>query len=180
MLSTPLNLGNVEASGFYDYLYAFFRRDFVQQRTLLNNSIYIDPRSRNLEDGKEKDFWHLTTRTNKYFVKQGNKHVAVEERLPDYARSERIEWVRQIITNHAHARVKLFYHRESNQKRDIRLYLWAFENDFVVILQKLGRSTSFLVTSFYIDQPDKRTDYEKRYRNYVAGANSVLTGCEWF
>lgn len=180
MLTPTLNLATVDATGVYDYLYGFFQRDFVRQRTMLNGTIYIDPRSRTLEDGKEKDFWHLTTRTNKYFVKQGNRHVPVEERLLDYARAERIEWVRQIITNHVHAKIKIFYHQESNPRRDIRLYLWAFEDDFVVILQKLGRSTSFLVTSFYIDQPDKRTDYDKRYRNYVTGANSVVTGCEWF
>lgn len=180
MLSPPLNLGAVDATTFYDYLYGFFHRDFVSQRTMLNGTIYIDPRSRNLEDGKEKDFWHLTSRKIKHTVKRGNQYITVEERLPEYARSERIEWVRQIITNHTHAKIKIFYHQESNSRRDIRLYLWAFEDDFVVILQKLGRSTSFLVTSFYIDQPGKRTDYEKYHRDYVTGANSAVTGCEWF
>lgn len=178
MLSTPLNL--IFDDGIYDFLYGFFHRDFVQQRTLLNGAIYINPRSERLEDGKERDFWHLTTRTKDFLVKEGNRVIPKVERLLDPDRARRIEWVKQIITNHAHARIKLFYHRESNQKRDIRLYLWAFHDDFVVILQKLGRSSSFLVTSFYIDQDAKRKDYEKRYQSYVAGSNVALSGCEWF
>lgn len=180
MLSTPLNLGVVEAGEIYDFLYGFFRRDFVQQRTMLNGTIYINPRSDRLEDGKERDFWHLTSREKKFQVKEGNRYVTKKERLIDYARSERIEWVRQIIANHGHDRIKLFYYQESNADRDIRLYLWAFRDDFVVILQKLGRSTSFLVTSFYIDHAGKRADYENRYLRYSRGGNSELNGCEWF
>lgn len=178
MLRAPLTL--VLDSGVYDFLYRFFHRDFVQQRTLLNGTIYINPRSDRLEDGKEKDFWHLTTRNKEFFAKQGNRTVPVVERLLDSARAERIEWVKQIITNHTHARIKLFYHQESNQRRDIRLYLWAFQDDFVVILQKLGRSSSYLVTSFYIDHDGKRKDYENRYLSYRSGANDGLNGCEWF
>ncbi len=80
-----------------------------------------------------------------------------------------------------HFRVEsaMFYHRENNKKRNIRLYLWAYEEDFVVILQKLGRSDAFLVTSFYINHSGKRRDYEKRYQNYING-NNELEGVEWF
>ncbi len=177
MLSTPLNLGVVEAGEIYNYLYGFFRRDFVQHQTMLNGIIHISPRSHLLEDGKERDFWHLTSRDRSFQVKEGNRYVTKKERLIDYARSERIEWVRQIIANHGHARIKLFYYQESNADRDIRLYLWAFQDDFVVILQKLGRSRSFLVTSFYIDHAAKRKDYENRYQCYL---RSGLSGCEWF
>ena len=177
MLSAPLNLGVVDASKIYNFLYSFFHRDFVQQRTLLNGTIYINPRSHMLDDGKERDFWHLTSREIKFQVKEGNRYVIKKDRLIDYARSERIEWVRQIITNSGHLGIKLFYFQESNSDRDIRLYLWAFRDDFVVILQKLGRSTSFLVTSFYIDHDAKRKDYEKRYQYYTSGN---MNGCEWF
>lgn len=180
MLSSPLNLGVIDAGKIYDFLYGFFRRDFVQQRTMLNGAIHVSPRSHLLEDGKEKDFWHLTSRDKTYHVKEGNRYITKKERLIDYARAERIEWVRQIISNHGHHRIKLFYHQESNADRDIRLYLWAFQDDFVVILQKLGRSTSFLVTSFYIDHDGKRRDYENRYLSYSSGGNGGLNGCEWF
>jgi len=64
--------------------------------------------------------------------------------------------------------------------RDVRLYLWAYQDDFVVILQKIGRNGAFLVTSFYIDQAHKRQDYHKRHRDYVSHADEGLVGCEWF
>lgn len=46
------------------------------------------------------------------------------------------------------------------------MYLWAYDHDFVVILQKLGKSESFLVTSFYITHEGKRVDYDKLYDEY--------------
>jgi hypothetical protein len=181
MLSEPLQLGKVDATKIIDFLYAFFHRDFVANKTYLNKSIYINPRSDRLDQDKELDFWHLTTRENKRQVREGNRWVSISEgRFPDYARSERIEWVKQILVNHDHSSIKLFYHQESNAKRDVRLYLWAYESDFVVILQKLGRSSSFLVTSFYLDHEVKRSDYERRYCSYVNKKNQELVGCEWF
>ncbi|POZ53048.1 RlfB protein [Methylovulum psychrotolerans] len=180
MLTPPLSLGTVEAGRLFDFLYGYFHRDFVAQKTHLNQSIYVDPRSWRLDEGKEAAFWHLTTREQTRQVRQGNRYVPVRERLPDYARSERIEWVKQIIDNHNHASIKLFYYRENNSNRDVRLYLWAYQDDFVVILQKIGRNGAFLVTSFYIDQAHKRQDYHKRHQDYVSHADEALVGCEWF
>lgn len=181
MLSKPLQLSKVDATKLIDYLYAIFHRDFVANKTYLNKSVYINPRSDRLDDGKEQVFWHLTTRENKREVRQGNRWVRISEgRLPDYARSERIEWVKQILENHDHVSIKLFYHQESNSKRDIRLYLWAYQYDFVVILQKLGRSSSFLVTSFHLDDEGKRRDYERRFCRYKNKEIRELDGCEWF
>lgn len=180
MLSTPLHLSKIEASQIIDYLYGFFHRDFVANRTFVANTIYINPRSDWKEDGKEMDFWHLTTRENKYKERQGNRWVTVNTgRYPDFGRACSIEWVKQILINHDNANVKMFYHRETNKKRNIRLYLWAYSDDFVVILQKLGRSSSFLVTSFYVDQSYKKNDYEGRFQNYVSG-DPDLNNCEWF
>ncbi|WP_411727784.1 hypothetical protein [Methyloglobulus sp.] len=181
MLSEPLQLGKVDASKIIDFLYTFFHRDFVANKTYLSQTVYINPRSDRLDDGKELVFWHLTTRENKRQVRQGNRWVWISEgRCTDYARSERIEWVKQVLVNHDHPSIRLFYHRENNAKRNIRLYLWAHEHDFVVILQKLGRSSSFLVTSFYLSDKGKCTDYERRYCLYKDKQIKELDGCEWF
>lgn len=51
---------------------------------------------------------------------------------------------------------------------------------FVVILQKLGKSSTYLVTSFYIDQKYKRETYEKRFENYINKKDPNLQGVEWF
>lgn len=180
MLSAPLNLGRVEAGALFDFLYGLFLRDFVTNATRLNGQIHIDPRTDRKDDGREATFWHLTTRDQTRQVKEGNRYITVKDRLPDFRRAERIEWVRQIIVNHADSAIRCFYHQENNAKRDIRLYLWAHAHDFVVILQKLGRSRAFLVTSFYIDHQGKRDDYAKRYQRYIGGQAHELQGCEWF
>ena len=54
MLPEPLQLGKVDATQLFDYLYDFFYRDFVQNKTYLNKVIYIDPKSRFKNDGKEE------------------------------------------------------------------------------------------------------------------------------
>ena len=180
MLSAPLKLGEVDATHLFDFLYNFFHRDFVAGKTYLNGSIWINPRSHRLDDGKELDFWHLTTREQTKQIKQGNQYVLKKERLLDYRRSERIEWVKKIITQHTNSVVRCFYHKETNAKRDIRLYLWAYQHDFVVILQRMGKSNAFLVTSFYIDHADKRRDFQLRYQRYHEGKVAELQGCEWF
>ena len=161
-------------------MYDIFHRDFVSNSTYLAGKIYINPRSHNKDEGKERDFWHLTTREEKEKVFINRKPVwKVIGRYPDFRRSERLEWVKQILTNHTHQSIKMFYHKETNKKRDIRLYLWAYDSDFVVILQKLGKSSSFLVTSFYVDNEGKVEEYEKRYQNYCKG-DKELANCEWF
>jgi len=180
MLPQIIALGSIEAGQLFDYLYECFSRDFIRTSTYLNGTIWINPRSDRKEDGKESTFWHLTSREQERRVKRGNQWVIEKERLPDYRRMERIEWVRQIIVNHSNPAIKLFYHKETNKKQDIRLYLWAHAHDFVVILQKLGRSSSFLVTSFYIDHQGKRKDYERRHTAYLNKSLPELAGCEWF
>lgn len=175
-----LNLGKVEATAIIDFLYSIFHRDFVAQRTNLAGSIWIDPESHRLDDGKEQSFWHLTTRSNEVPSRVNGRTVMVKERLTDYRRCERLEWVKLIVDNHTSSNVHCFYHRESNVKKSIRLYLWAHQHDFVVILQKLGKSRSVLVTSFYVDHQGKREEYARRHKRYNSGNDPELAGCEWF
>lgn len=119
--------------------YECFREDFVLTPLYLADCIYINPQSHKKLQGKEKIFWHITTKENK----------TNQKREFDKQRACRIGWIKKIILNYNHKEIKLFYHRE---KRTIRLYLWLYNFDFIVILQKLGNKDSFLVTSFYIDK----------------------------
>lgn len=180
MLSEPIDLSTVDATQIINHLYEFFHRDFISTDTYLAGEIYINPQCDRKTDGKEDTFWHLTTRKEKEFEwVNGRRQVRVLERYPDFRRASRLEWVRQIITNHQDASIKLFYHQETNSKKNIRLYLWAEDEDFVVILQKLGKSSSFLVTSFYVDHQRKKDDYQKRYNNYITNENG-LRDYSWF
>lgn len=180
MLSEALDLGKINATDIFDTLYQIFYRDFVANRTYLAGKIYINPRSHRKEDGKEQDFWHLTTRENSEKEWVNGKLVWRKgERYLDFPRASRLEWVKQILINHEHESLKCFYHRETNAKRNIRFYLWAYQHDFVVILQKLGRTDAYLVTSFYITHDGKRHDFQARYEKYINN-DSGLAGCEWF
>ncbi len=180
MLSKTLDLEKIEASKIFDYLYDIFYNDFIKSKTYLNNTIYINPQTYKKDEGKELCFWHLTTREQIYIKKEGSRIIKIKERLPDFERASRIHWIKPIIENCFHTEIKLFYKKETRGKKPIRLYLWAYNKDFVVILQKLGKSSSFLVTSFYITHRRKREDFQKYYEVYVKKLNPLLKGCEWF
>jgi hypothetical protein len=181
MFSYIIGVEEIEASEIFDYLYeSYFVEDFITRKTYLNSNIYINPQSHKREDEKELAFWHLTTREIEYTKKEGNKFVKYKERVLDINRADRLEWVKKIIENHSLPEIKCFYKKETKAKKPIRLYLWLYEKDFVVILQKLGASSSFLVTSFYIDHEDKKDDYQAYYENYINRMDAELAGCEWF
>lgn len=163
---------------FSNFCTVFFHRDFIASKAYLHKDIHIDPQEHKQEDGKPATFWHITTKETSYTKKVGkNRFEKVTERLYNSSRSERIEWVRKIIENHDHDSIRMFYSQDSEKHAPVRLFLWAYEKDFVVILQKLGKSSSFLVTSFYIDYPDKRKEFEQKFRRYE---NGHLQGEAWF
>jgi hypothetical protein len=181
MFSYVIGVEEIEASKIFDYLYKeYFCVDFIDTKTYLNGSIYINPECNKKDDGKELSFWHLTTREKTYTKKVGNQYIKYKDRLIDYDRADRLEWVKKIIENHSDSKIKSFYKKETKHGNPIRLYLWAYDEDFVVILQKLGKSSSFLVTSFYITHADKRRDYQNYYERYYGGSDESLKGCEWF
>ncbi len=149
-----------------NFLYKIFKNDFVDNNVYLNNTIHIDPRSSEKKENKEKIFWHIITKKYK------------GKRCFDCQRACRIKWVKQIILNFRDPKIKSFYYFEYTKK--IRLYLWAYEYNFVVILQKLGSCNSYLVTSFYIDNENKIEKLEKKYKGYNNKIDVKLNKCEWF
>jgi len=167
MFAQILNLSKFSSNDkLYDFLYDIFKNDFIVNKCYLAQKIYIDPISNDKNNGKEKVFWHIITR------KQKGKRVL------DNQRACRIKWVRKIIDNYCDNRIKMFYYFEDSKK--IRLYLWVYSYDFVVILQRLGKSSSYLVTSFYIDNQKKRDKFQKKYEDYINKADKRLNSCEWF
>lgn len=149
-----------------EFLYEVFKNDFIINKCYLADKILIDPKSDQLHDGKEEIFWHVVTRKDR-----GRRKL-------DKHRACRIKWIKPIILNHTHEKIKMFYYFEDTGK--VRLYLWAYEVDFVVILQKLGVKSSYLVTSFYIDNQKKRDVFQRKYTDYIEKKDTRLDGCEWF
>jgi len=181
IFKAPINLDKIEATKIFNVLYEIFHNDFIKTKVYLDNSIYINPQSNKKENGKELSFWHLTTRKQTYFKKENGKNKKIQERLLDYNRASRIHWIKPIIKNCVSStNIKLFYKKETTGKKPIRLYLWAYKEDFVVILQKLGKSSSFLVTSFYITEQYKRNSFEKYFEDYTNNRNPNFIRYEWF
>jgi len=169
MFSDVVNLDNKNNDEIIELLYEIFRNDFILNRTYLAQRVYIDPMSDDIEASinKEKIFWHVISR--KY---RGT-------RIVDKPRACRINWIKPMILNYNHVKIKFFYHYEDNNK--IRLYLWAYDNDFAVILQKIGiTNSSYVVTSFYIDNQNKRDAFERKFINYQNNTDIRLGNCEWF
>lgn len=178
MLSEIINIDNIEATEIFEVLYDYFCQDFIDNKTFLNKNIYINPKSYQKEDGKELVFWHLTSKKTSYTKKVGRRYVKCIERLTDYRRCERLPWIRKIIENHSSNSIKSFYYMEKTKR--VRLYLWAYENDFLVILEKIGQNSSYLVTSFYIDKSYNKKRYNVRYSDYMNKKDVNLLNCEWF
>lgn len=180
MFSAIIDIDEIETTQLFDALYRYFHEDFVAQKTYLNSEIYIDPKSHQKDEEKELVFWHLTTKETKINKKIGKRWVTEIERVFDGRRAERLSWIKKIIENHSETDIKMFYHKETNEKQNIRLYLWLEDYDFVVILQKIGKNSSYLVTSFYIDRDGKRNEYKRRYEVYNKKSDENLKDCEWF
>lgn len=180
MLPPVLDLSAHSEPDVFDVLYPYFCRDFIDQDTKIDGTIYVDPKCQGVSNGKENIFWHITTREQKKKVVRDKRLVEIKTRPFDPDRACRIRWIRPMLQNHGHVDIKLFYRKETRGKKPIRLYFWAHRHDFVVIVQKLGKSTSYLVTSFYITENYKRASYQKWYDNYRKGTDPALKGGEWF
>jgi len=152
----------------YDILYEIFVKEILNvskdNRLLyLDNPVWIFP---DLEEGKEKIFWHLTSRTVSVVRRNKRKFNNPDdnERYPDMRRCERLLWVRAIIDNASSDDVLNWDIEEDDC---IKTYLWLRKHDFVVILKKYPNNKRRIVTSFHVDNEVKRRDFEKKYGNRI-------------
>ena len=154
----------------YNDLYEYFCKKIKDARLKLNwRSVWIFP---DKEDGKEKIFWHLTSRKSKpkKIPRRKQKFFNIEdqdepERLPDLRRSERISWIPEIIRNVSSSEILNWDYLEGDGS--IKTYLWLKKEDFVVILKKYQDKTYRLITSFFIDNEYMRKDFERKYKNRI-------------
>lgn len=139
--------------GTFDLLYQEFVTGLKNEPPYLEGSpVWCFPE---MEDGKEKIFWHLTHREDE----------ATTDRLPDLRRCERIRWVRWLIENCRDDKVLFWDYKESNGQ--IHTYLWLKEEKFVVILKKYPNNSRRLVTSYYVDKPKKEQTFMSKYKRKI-------------
>jgi hypothetical protein len=153
----------------YEMLYAIFHRDFVISRPqYAARDVWYFP---NHEDGKETIFWHLTSRDEKSkpvprrmrgVVGAANNAAG---RYPDLRRSERLPWVRSLIANSIEPEVLTWDYLEGDGS--IRTYIWLKNFDFVVIMKKYPKGGHRLITSFYVDEDYKRSDFAQKYAHKI-------------
>lgn len=133
----------------FDALYHLFERDFkVSQPMYDGQTVWFFPE---MEDGKEKIFWHLTSRDDK----------DAGDRLPDLRRSERLPWVRPMLDHPEKAEILAWDHEEGDGT--VKTYIWLENYDFIVIMKKYPDGRRRLITSFWVEYGNTRRKLRKKY-----------------
>ncbi len=155
----------------YEMLYQIFCQDIRDyDLQYMGNDIWTFP---DTEDGKEVIFWHLTTRKERLqkVPRRKRKFYSEEltdvepDRLPDLRRCERLPWVKTLVEHSTESEVLAWDYEEGD--RTIKTYIWIKEDNFVVIMKKFPNGKRRLITSFYVDMPYKRKDFERKYANRI-------------
>ncbi len=153
----------------YEKLYEYFKDDFITNETHLNSKYKIDIDTMSVRNRKPKIFWHVITREEEIRVRRGRTWQIKKIRKFDKNRAKRIRWIKHLILNFndtANNILSFFYTKTKGVNRGkLRLYIWAKEHDYIVIIEKLNSNSSFLVTAFFIDEHYKKSTYQQRYEN---------------
>lgn len=152
-----------------DILYRYFEDDFITDTTTLNNQYDIEIDTLSTKKNKPKIFWHVITRDKEVRVRRGRTRQIKKIRKFDENRAKRIRWIKYLIVNFdkVDRNILSFFYEETEGKNrgKLRLYIWAKDHDYVVIIEKLNSNSSFLVTAFYIDEKYNKKTYQDRYEN---------------
>ncbi|MFH1076757.1 MAG: hypothetical protein V1753_07980 [Pseudomonadota bacterium] len=138
----------------FDDLYTLFKRDFVENKPRYRSiSVWFFP---DMEDGKERIFWHLTHREDK---ERG-------ERLSDFRRSERLPWARPMLENPDEPEVLDWDYEEGNGS--IKTYVWLKDFDYLVLLKKYPDGGRRIVTAYWIEYGHEKRKLLKKYQRRIA------------
>jgi hypothetical protein len=142
-------------------LYSVFEEDFKNGKPTFDGlPVWWDRRCR-ADDLHEEGFWHLIT-------KDDDRKTG--DRIPDFPRAQRLKWCRAVIDNCSAPDVIVFDYAERRGR--VRTYLWLYQCDYVVILEKVvrrGKPLAFmLLTAFPLDGKSRRRAMQKKYENRVS------------
>ena len=133
----------------YDDLYRLFQRDFVASKPIYEtHTVWFYSE---MEEGKERIFWHLTSRNDD----------ETGERLPDPRRSERLPWVRPMLAQPQHSEVLAWDYEEGDGA--VHTYVWLKNDDFVVIMKKYPDGRRRLITSFWVEYVNTKRRLRGKY-----------------
>ncbi|ERM83026.1 hypothetical protein P872_06010 [Rhodonellum psychrophilum GCM71 = DSM 17998] len=126
-------------------IYGIFLRDFDQKPLIIKGKQLTFNRNRSnhpLCKGKFQCFEHIITRESKI---AGRRNF-------DRERSNKLHWIRPILSNVTDSRIKCF--EKINDKRENQHFYWYEEKSFIVILREIN-SNLMLITSFSVDKYEK-------------------------
>lgn len=133
----------------YNELYLLFKMDFINSKPIYRGQVvwcFLDK-----DDGKEKIFWHLTSREDE----------KTKERLPDFRRSERLPWVHPTIDQSERSEILAWDYKEGDGTT--RTYVWLENDDFVVIMKKYPDGRRRLITSFWVEYENTKRKLRLKY-----------------
>jgi len=138
----------------YEFLYEHvFKRDFIDSKPqYFKRTVWFFPE---VEDGKEKLFWHLTSRKN---PEDGIRY-------PDLRRCERLSWTRPMIDRCPDVVMLNWDHEEGDGV--IKTYVWLTGHDFVVIMKRYKDKSRRLITSYYLDNAHQRRKMTRKYERRI-------------
>lgn len=160
-LPNKLSIAGMSLKQSYADLHEIFLRDLSDLSGIIvdGKSVCIDMVKDKVYTDYERGFLHFVTRENG------------DQRIIDFARAERLNWILPILTHYLEPEVAAFWH---TGPKDDALYLWLQNFDFLVILknQKSAkyRNSRIMVTSYHVD-PGYRKTLERR----LANASRVLS-----
>jgi hypothetical protein len=135
--------------GTFDALYEVFERDFKHSQAGYDGlAVWF---FRDMEDGREVIFWHLTSRKDK----------DSGDRLPDLRRCERLCWGRPMLDHAKEPEILAWDYEEDDG--DTNTYVWLKDHDFLVLMKKMKDGTRRLLTSFWVEYDNYRRKLMKKY-----------------
>ena len=162
---SPFMLYEDVKGGWIEYqekLYTVFCRD-LKNAGLEFHGKAVKIRYQPIEFGKEEAFFHITCQD---YDKNG-------ERVPDFRRCERIEWVRQFIEA-AESEAQVEFQNETYDlkiwteqvKNDHRFHILCEELRFLVVVAERDKYC-LLITAFYFEHDHTLRKKLKKYNFYV-------------
>lgn len=138
---------------YIEAVYSYFKKDFIDSRPRFMDT-RVGLKRHPLYQDKECTFWHITS------------EGAIEsERTPDMRRCERIRWPKPIIEHFECQRIRWWRNR---RKRETRIVLWFYEEDYVVVLAE-RKDFLLLWTAYLISESHRKNKLLKEYLNSQKG-----------
>lgn len=138
----------------FEELYALFRLNFIENRPQYRHfSIWF---FQDIDDGKEKIFWHLTHREDEM----------AGIRLPDFRRSERMPWVRPMLEHPDDPEIMDWDYEEGDGS--VKTYVWLKDFDYLIILKKYPDDGRRIITAYWVEYGNAKRKLMKKYQRRIA------------